>query len=64
MIIYKDINGTLLKEGDTVYYARKSSYSASGRLLITRILSISGKGISLEGGYRSTLPDQQLAKIK
>ena len=63
-MVKKDINGVILKEGDVVYYARKSSYSASGRLIITKILNIRAKGISLEGGFRSTDSEQQIAKIR
>lgn len=59
----KDIEGNLLKVGDMVYYARKSSYSACGELVKCRITAINPNAVQL-GKYRSTDPSSQIIKAK
>jgi hypothetical protein len=62
-VIY-DINGKQIFEGEEVYYARKSGYTANGTLVKTSVVNIkSNTSVSLKGGFRSTYPSKQLAKV-
>lgn len=60
----KDIEGTILKAGDEVYYARKRGYTANGYLVRKTITSIHVNGNVLMGRMTSTSPNDQLIKIK
>ena len=59
-----DIEGTELKVGDPVFYARKNPYHANGILIRTEVSGITDRGFVRLGKYTSTSPSEQLVKIK
>ena len=58
-----DINGDILKVGDTVYYARKRDHMHNGELVISTITKICDNGHVRLGSYTSTSPRTQLVII-
>lgn len=55
-----DIEGTELKIGDVVYYARKQSYSAGGELLELTITNFTDRGYVSMGKMLAKRPSSQL----
>ena len=63
MIEAKDIEGRIIKVGDSVYYARKRGYPENGILEKCLVTSIK-EGVVQMGKYRSTSPEDQIVIIK
>lgn len=61
--IITDIEGTELKVGDEVYYARVQY--RRGKLIKCIILKLNPTGsVSMKGGYLAKRPSSQLIKVK
>lgn len=57
----KDIEGNVIKVGQTVYYARKRDYYANGELIKTVVTAVNEKKNNvLMGKYISTNPETQI----
>lgn len=61
--VVKDIRGTDVFEGDTVYYARKCNYTANGELIKCKVTKIHDLGGVSMSKYFARSPKSQIIKV-